>query len=452
MDVLTLSQSFREKKLSPVEVVRQMLADVKKQNPLYNAYVTVCEEEALAAAAQAEEEIARGDVRGPLHGVPVAVKDLIFTKGIRTTMGSKVYAQHIPDFDATVVRKLKEAGAVILGKTNTHEFAYGPIGDRSYFGPSRNPHNPEKITGGSSGGSGAAVAASLACAALGTDTGGSIRIPAAACGIVGMKPTFGLVSKYGVFDLAYTLDHVGPMTKSVRDNAAVLNILAGYDELDPYSILQEREDYTRLLGESVRGKVIGLPSYYYRHVEDEVLRAVLKASEVFKSLGAEVREVEVAGIEEIMRGQLITIQSEAYAVHEKTMQDHGSDLDREVYERLAASKEVRGYQYVQVQQQRKRLTGQYNEIFKEVDVLLTPTLPILPTDIDQREVMIGDYQDGVRQALLRLTSPTNFTGNPGLSVPCGFSASGLPIGFQMIARHGEEAKLYQFGYAYEQQN
>ncbi|MGG1663928.1 amidase [Brevibacillus sp. NRS-1366] len=452
MDLLTLSGAYQEKKISPVEVVRQTLSDIQQNNPACNAYITVCEEEALEAAAQAEKEIMAGNKRGPLHGVPIAIKDMIFTKSVRTTMGSKVYQNFVPDIDATVVHKCKEAGAILIGKTNTHEFAYGPIGDRSYFGPSRNPHDLEKITGGSSGGSGAAVAANLAYAALGTDTGGSIRIPSAACGIVGMKPTFGLVSKYGVFDLAYTLDHVGPMTKSVKDNATLLNLLTGYDEKDPYSYVKAEEDYTRFIGQGVRKKVIGLPAFFFQNIEEEVMRAVHLAIDVYQSLGAEIREVEIKGIEEIAEGQRITIQAEAYAVHERTILEHANDLDSEVRERLISSKEVRGYQYVQVQHQRKRLIQQFNDSFGEVDVLLTPTLPILPTNIDQREVMIGDYQEGVRQALLRLTSPTNFTGNPGLSIPCGFSKSGLPIGFQLIGMHREEAQLYQFGYAYEQTN
>ena len=222
MDVFALSEAVRERKVSPVELVAQTLAAIESKNDQLNAYITICAEDARKEAAQAEADITRGEWRGMWHGIPVAVKDMILTAGVRTTLGSKVFERFVPEQDATVVRKWKEAGAIVLGKTNTHEFAYGPTGDKSHFGPSRNPHNPQKITGGSSSGSGAAVAANLAYAALGTDTGGSVRIPAAACGIVGMKPTFGLVSKYGAFDLGYTLDHVGPMTQSVRDNAGLL--------------------------------------------------------------------------------------------------------------------------------------------------------------------------------------------------------------------------------------
>ncbi|KKX57142.1 Asp-tRNA(Asn)/Glu-tRNA(Gln) amidotransferase GatCAB subunit A [Brevibacillus borstelensis] len=451
MDVFALSEAVRERKVSPVELVAQTLAAIESKNDQLNAYITICAEDARKEAAQAEADIMRGEWRGMWHGIPVAVKDMILTAGVRTTLGSKVFERFVPEQDATVVRKWKEAGAIVLGKTNTHEFAYGPTGDKSHFGPSRNPHNPQKITGGSSSGSGAAVAANLAYAALGTDTGGSVRIPAAACGIVGMKPTFGLVSKYGAFDLGYTLDHVGPMTQSVRDNAGLLNLLAGYDHNDPYSLSWPEEDYARLLGTAIRGKVIGVPHWYYQHVEGEIVQALQQVMEVYRELGAEVREVELSMMDELVEAQRITVQAEASAVHEKTLRDYAADLDQEVCERLLDSKEVRGYQYVQVQQRRGRLTASYNEVFAGVDVLLTPTLPILPTDIGQRTVMIGDYQDGVRPALLRLTAPTNFTGNPSLSVPCGFSKDGLPIGFQLIGKHGEEAKLYQFGYAYEQE-
>ena len=450
MELLTLSKSFIDKKISPKEIVEHSINNIKKNNPIYNALITVCEEEAIAAATLAEDEISRGIVKGPLHGIPIAIKDVIFTQGIRTTMGSKLYENFVPDYNATVVQKLKDAGAIIIGKANTHEFAFGPTGDRSFFGPCRNPYNPDKITGGSSSGSAAALATDMAYASLGTDTGGSIRIPASACGIVGMKPTFGLISKYGVFNTAYTLDHPGPMTKTVKDNAILLNVLAGYDQKDPHSIEQSKEDYTRLIGSSIAGKVIGLPSFYFKNIDAEVARAIAKVIEVYQDLGAIVEEVELQGMEEIAESQVITIQAEAYAVHEKNMSDRGLDYDPELHERLQSCKKVPAYEYVLAQQKRNDLINQHNKVFEKVDILLTPTLPILPTDINQREVDIGGNRELVRNALLRLTAPTNYTGNPGLSVPCGFSICGLPIGFQLTGMHRKEALLYQFGHAYEQ--
>ncbi|EKN64139.1 amidase [Neobacillus bataviensis LMG 21833] len=451
MDLLSLSESLADKKISPKEIVEESLNKIKNKNSIYNAFITICEEEALAAAALAEEEISKGKVKGPFHGIPIAIKDVIFTQGIRTTMGSKLYENFVPDYDATVVQKLKDAGAIIIGKTHSHEFAYGPTGDRSFWGPCRNPHNPDKITGGSSSGSAAAIAADMVNAALGTDTGGSIRIPSSACGIVGMKPTYGVISKYGIYPTANSLDHAGPMTKTVKENAVLLNILAGFDEKDPYSINQSKEDYTRLIGKSISGKVIGLPSFYFRNIDKEVSKAINEVINVYQEQGAIIEEIEIQGIEEIAGAQVITIQAEANAVHEKNLRDHGSDYDPEVYERIRTSKTIHSAEYVAAQQKRNTLTSLYNQVFEEVDILVTPTLPILPTDINQREVLFGGKLVPVRQALLGLTSPTNYTGNPSLSVPCGFSNNGLPIGFQLIGRHMEEALLYQFGYVYEKQ-
>jgi aspartyl-tRNA(Asn)/glutamyl-tRNA(Gln) amidotransferase subunit A len=248
-----LSREIRGRDLSPVEVVRALLERIEAADQILNAFITVAGEEALREAARAEEEIFAGAYRGPLHGVPVGLKDIFFTRGVRTTMGSAFFKDHVPDRDAAVVRRLREAGAIILGKTNTHEFAYGPTGDRSYFGPSRNPHDPARVTGGSSGGSGAAVAAGLVYGSLGSDTGGSVRIPAALCGVAGMKPTFGRVSRSGVFPLSWTLDHVGPLTRTVEDNALLLSVLAGYDPEDPYCVERDVEDFTRELERGVGG-------------------------------------------------------------------------------------------------------------------------------------------------------------------------------------------------------
>lgn len=450
MDILSAAKRIKQKDLSPVDLVKQSLAKISEENAQINAFITVAEEKALHEAKKLEQEALTGKIRSGLHGIPIAAKDLIFTKDLRTTMGSKVYENFVPDADATVIQKLKEAGAIIIGKTNTHEFAYGPIGDRSFFGPCRNPHNLEKITGGSSSGSAAAVAAGMVSAALGTDTGGSVRIPSASCGVVGMKPTFGLVSKKGVFDLAYTLDHVGPITTTIKDNALLLNALVGFDPQDPYSLQLEKRDYSLLIGKDVKGKVIGIPSYYFQYIDEEVQSAVENAISLFEHLGASVKKVEMENMERIARGQVVTIQSEAAAIHLDTIKYHKADIDAEVYERLAESQNVRGFEYVLAQRDRKQLTAIFNQTFDEVDILLTPTLPVLPTDIGQRELEVGGQTEAVRHALLRLTSPTNFTGNPSLTVPCGKSESGLPIGVQLIARHGDEDKLYQFGYALEQ--
>jgi aspartyl-tRNA(Asn)/glutamyl-tRNA(Gln) amidotransferase subunit A len=450
MDLVTTSRLIRNKELSPVELVNNALHQISVKNSEVNAFITVCEDEALEAAKTLEQEMLDGNLRGPLHGIPIAAKDLIFTKNIRTTMGSKLYESFVPDKDAAVIERLKGAGAIIIGKTNTHEFAYGPIGDRSYFGPCRNPHQLEKISGGSSSGSAAAVAAGMVGGAIGTDTGGSIRIPSSACGAVGMKPTFGLVSKRGVFDLAYTLDHVGPITANISDNALLLNTIAGYDEGDPYSLKSNVVDYSRLIGQNIQGKVIGIPSYYFENIDEEVSAAIANCLNVFERLGAVLKKVDIRCMKRIASLQVVTIQAEAAAVHTNTIQHHRGEVDEEVYERLVQSQNVKGYEYVLAQVERKGLITEFNQVFSEVDILVTPTLPILPTDIGQRDVVVNGQVEAVRHALLRLTSPTDFTGNPSISLPCGFSKSGLPIGVQLIAMHGNEDKLYQFGYALEQ--
>ncbi len=450
MNLFTASELIRKRECSPVELVKKTLVKIAEENPKNNSFITVSEAESIREAIKLEQELVDGKYRSFLHGIPIALKDLMFTKNLRTTMGSKVYKDFVPDVDAAVVEKLKEAGAIIIGKTNTHEFAYGPIGDRSYFGPCRNPNNLDKISGGSSSGSAAAVASGMVMAALGTDTGGSIRIPSAACGVVGMKPTFGLVSKRGVFDLAYTLDHVGPITNTIKDNALVLNAIAGFDSKDPYSIPTAQKDYTSLIGKELKGLKIGTPSFYYHKIDKEVLAAVNRGVKQFEALGVSSKTVEVSCLEEIATAQTITIQAEAAAIHNDTIQQHKDAIDEEVYERLLASRNVKGYEYVQAQIKRKQLINQFNLVFQDVDILVVPTLPILPTNIGQREVEINGEKESVRHALLRLTSPTNYTGNPSLTMPCGFSKSGLPIGIQMIAKHGNEEILYQAGYALEQ--
>lgn len=451
-DLLTLSKSIKRKEISPLEVTRQLLERIDAINSKLNAFITVFHEEALQVARKTEKEIMNGHWKGPLHGIPIGLKDLIFTKNGRTTMGAKIYKDFVPDYDAAVVEKLRKAGAIIIGKLNTHQFAYGPTGDRSHFGEARNPYDLSRITGGSSSGSGAAVSSALCYAALGTDTGGSIRIPSAICGIIGMKPTFGRVSKYGVYPLSWTLDHVGPMTRTVTDNGILLNVLSGYDERDPYSIKTEEEDFTRLIGHSIRGSVIGVPSsYYFENLEPEIETKIREAMEIFRGLGAEIQFVDIPQIKKISLAQQITISSEAYAVHKDTLKNFPEQYDPEVKERLLAGESIKAHEYVEAQQLKNIAKREFLNVLDQVDVILTPTVPILPPKIGQREVVIQGRSEHVRSALLRLTSPTNFNGFPSISVPCGHSASGLPVGFQLIGRPFDEANLYRFAYAFEQE-
>lgn len=449
-DLVNLSQAIREKKLSPVEVIRHLLQRIESVNPRLNAYITVAAEEALATASRLEKEAAAGSLRGPLHGVPVGLKDIVYTKGLRTTMGSEAFRDYVPDYNAAVVERLEEAGAMVVGKLNTHQFAYGPTGDRSYFGPVRNPYDADKISGGSSSGSGAAVASGLCYAAVGTDTGGSVRIPASCCGIVGMKPTFGRVSKHGIYPLSRTLDHPGPMTRTVKDNALLLGVLSGYDKRDPYSTQRATEDFTRQLDQNLRGKVVGIPSsFYFENVESEVESKVRDAVESLRDFGADVREIDLPRLEEILAAQRTILAAEAYTVHYERLREKPDQYEEEVRERLLAGESIQTRDYINAQQLKHAAVREFNQALEEVDVLASPTLPVLPTNIDQGEVNIRGRKEQVRSALTRLTGPTNLNGFPSLSVPCGFSESGLPVGLQLMGRAFDEAGLYRIGCSLE---
>jgi aspartyl-tRNA(Asn)/glutamyl-tRNA(Gln) amidotransferase subunit A len=422
-----LSRELNERRLSPVEVVRTLLERI--ENDETNAFITVTAESALQEASLAEREIMAGRRKGSLHGVPVAIKDLVYTRNIRTTMASEFFAEHVPDRSATVAGRLEEAGSVLIGKTNTHEFAYGPTGDRSFFGPTRNPYDLRKITGGSSGGSGAAVATGLCYGALGSDTGGSIRIPAALCGVVGMKPTFGRVSKTGVFPLAWSLDHVGPITRTVEDNALMLNALAGHDSEDPYSVDLAAEDFTRDLERGARGAAIGLPSsFYFEHVDEEV---------------------EVPSLWDTLHAQRLILAAEAYAVHEERLETEPDRFDDQGLERLLNGAGLKAYRYANAEQRRLRSRQEFESVLESVDVLLTPAVPIPATELGQRQTTIDGYEETVYSALTRLTGPTNLNGLPSLSVPCGTTTSSLPVGLQLIGRPFDENTLYRLGRAYE---
>lgn len=451
--LVQITRAIKETRVSPVEVVEHLLERIETLSERFNAYITVLPERALATAAHMEKEILAGKVRGPLHGVPVGLKDIIFTKGVRTTMGSAFFKDHIPDYNAAVVDSLEDSGAILLGKLNTHEFAYGPTGDRSYFGPMRNPYDTAKIAGGSSGGSGAAVASGLCYAALGSDTGGSVRIPASCCGIVGMKPTFGRVSKYGVFPLAWTLDHIGPMTRTVEDNAILLNVLAGFDGRDPYSARSTPEDFTRNFGQTIRGAIVGIPrSFYFDSIESEVERKVKEAIEILASLGADVRLIDVPYLDDILNAYRLILASEAYALHRERLVKSPDGYSDEVRERLAAGEVFKGHEYASARQLRKTALKEFNRVFEEAEIIVVPSLPILPTEIGQRQIELQGQEEPVLPTLTRLMGPTNLLGLPSLSIPCGLSASGLPVGLQLIGRQFSEANLYRFGYAFEKES
>ena len=461
-----LGPLLRDKQVSPVEVARAYLGRIDALDKTLNAYITVTGDQALADARRCEEEILRGDYRGPLHGVPVALKDLYDTAGVRTTAASKIYAQRVPDEDATSVARLHAAGAVIIGKTNLHEFAYGVTTDSSYFGPTRNPWDLERVPGGSSGGSGAAVAAGLCAAATGSDTGGSIRIPAALCGIVGLKPTYGRISCYGLLPLSWTLDHPGPMTRSVYGAAVMLAAMAGYDPRDPASADVPVPDYVTGLRDGVEGLVlschpelveglpkglrIGLdPRWALAGIQEEVRAAFQEALGVLEDLGAEIVEVSVPRVEEGMEAALTILMAEATDIHEEFLRTRPDDYRPDVRVRLEKGFAVRGSDYGRARRSGELLRRDLATLFQKVDLLATPMCGITAPKPGQREATIGGETVPVMAPLTRYTRVFNLTGLPAISAPCGYSSEGLPIGLQLVGRAWDEATVLRAAYAYE---
>ena len=415
-----------------------------------NAYITVTAERAREDAQRATEEFAVGKVRGPLHGIPIAHKDLYETGGIRTTGGAKIHASHIPLVDCTVARKLREAGTILLGKLNTHEYAYGVTTNNPHFGPTRNPWDLDRIPAGSSGGSGAAIAAGLATATTGSDTGGSIRMPASVCGVVGLKPTYGRVSKAGVLPLSYRYDHTGPLTRTVEDAALVLNVIAGYDPADPASVRVPVDDVTAFLRAGVRGLRIGVPrSYFFDHLEDDIAAAMDLAIDVLVQLGADVRDVDITGVADGLGGTFGFVLAEAQDIHAVSLRHRPEDFGSDVREMLSSywpgtTELMAGQRAIDA------LTAAMRTVLETVDVLVTPTTPITAVRIGQETVHYGGIEESVLGAMIRCTAPFNATHLPALSLPCGFNREGLPIGLQIAGRPFDEATVLRVGHAYEQ--
>jgi len=442
---------LREKKVSPLELTEGYLRRIAKYNGELNAFVTLTEEDALRSAREYGEEIQRGAYRGPLHGIPIAHKDLYWTKGVRTTACSKVLEEFVPDKDATVVRRYNAAGALVLGKLNTHEFALGTTNRDSSFGPVRNPWDLDRHPGGSSGGSAVAVLMSLCSAATGSDSGGSIRIPAAASGIVGLKPTFGLGSRYGIVSAMWTMDHPGPMTKTVRDAALMLQPIAGYDPKDQTTVRRPPPDYEADLMSDIKGLRIGVPlDYFYDQADPEVENTVRAALDTLADLGASVELVKIPDVEYASAAASIIYLAEAAAYHDDTIRVSPDLFLPATRRSVELGSYVLAKDYLHAQQYRRLLGRQVAAILEGVDVLATPTLPITATPLSQEVVRIRGESQPLRVAMLRNTEPWNLTGLPALSVPCGFSTRGLPIGLQIIGRPFQESVVLRVGHAYEQ--
>ncbi len=453
LSIEQLAPLLAKKKVSPVEVVADVLARIEQLNPTLNAYLTVVPELSRRRAAEAEREILAGNYRGPLHGVPVALKDNIWTAGIRTTAGSAILEDFVPPTDATVVRRLRRSGAVIVGKTNMSEFASGVTNSNRYFGPTRNPWDTERVPGGSSGGSAAAVAACMAFAALGTDTGGSVRIPAALCGIVGLKATCGRVSCHGVVPLSTTFDHVGPLGRRVMDAAIVLFVISGYDPLDERAVRKKVPKFPAVLGRRMRQPSLGWPKeYYFERLDENVRAAVEAAARKFEELGGVIEEVSLPHVRESLEPGGKMEYAEAARFHESAgyLPARAKEYGQDVRKRLEMGAQVRAVEYLKGQELRKVVRADFEAAFRHVDAILTPTVPVAAPLIGKLTVSINSHRAPVRSTLIRMNPAANFTGLPAISVPCGFTPEGLPIGLQLIGPPFEEARLLSLAYAYEQ--
>lgn len=441
LTVSQLAARIERGELSPVELVESCLTRVQDLNRKFNAFITVTAEQARRGAGEAEREIRIGRYRGPFHGIPFALKDLIDVEGIPTTAASKILKDNVSRRTATTAHRLIQSGGVLLGKTNLQEFARGPTGVESYFGPTANPWNPFHIAGGSSSGSGASIAGGMVPVALGTDTGGSVRIPAALSGIVGIRPTYGRVSRHGVFPLGLSFDALGPMTRSVEDAAMTLSLIAGYDLLDPSTAKYPVPDYRASLGRGVEGLRLGVPSnFFFPGYNKEVEQRVWDAIGVLQTLGAEIQEVRVPFAEYGWVAYLSIVGPESVPYHREFLRSRRRDYMKRTPEFFELSLFIPGWRYEQGKKARVLFVKQAAELFREVDALLTPTVPVPAPPIQAAD----DWPP-----LLHCTIPFSVVGVPALSVPCGFTESGLPVGLQIVGKWWEEELLFRIGAAYE---
>ncbi len=427
------------------------LAQIDALEPVLNSFITLLPDQAMAAARRAEQEIQAGRYRGPLQGIPLGLKDLYYVKGVRNTSGSRTLDDFYPGFDCTIATKFREAGAVLLGKLNMHQFAYGPTGENPDYGHMHNPWNPELIAGGSSGGSGSAVASGQCTLTMGSDTGGSIRIPSALCGLVGLKPTYGRLSRHGLTPLSWSLDHPGPMARTVEDCALVMNAVAGYDHNDPASANFDVPDFTRALTGDIAGLRVGVPKEYFEApLDPQVERAVRKAVEVLAGLGATVTEVSWPMFQQSGAISTTILMAEAAAYHANLVRTRGVQLSPPVRLRLEAGLFISAADYLQAQRARSLFCRQSLDLLREVDVLAGPTEPITAHRIGDTKAQVGDTVMGSIPALTQYTRGFNLNGFPAITVPCGFSEDGLPIGLQLAGRLFDEETVLRAAHAYEQ--
>lgn len=448
LSLLEAAALVKSGEVSPVDLAQACLGRIAAVEPRVEAFVTLTTELALEQAKAAEAAIQQGEYRGPLHGIPIALKDLYNTKGIKTTSSSKVRADYIPEYDSMSAELLAKAGAVLLGKVTTHEFAYGIVSQ-----PTHNPWDLARIPGGSSGGSGAAVASEECFGAMGSDTGGSIRIPSSFCGIAGIKPTFGRASKYGVAALGFSLDHVGPMTRRVADAAVMLQAVAGYDPRDLCSVDKPVPDFSADLNAGVKGLTLGMPTnYYFDDIDPEVKAAVEAAIKVLEAEGATVKPVTIPYIEYSLAAEFAIVMPEASAYHQVELRQRPELYNPDVRDFLEAGELIPAPLYVKAQRFRVLLKQGFRQAFEAngLDALVVPTLPATAPRMDQALNNFGGKEEPVTVSAVRYSCPANLTGLPAMSLPCGFSSANLPIGLQIIGRPFAEATVLRVAQAYEQ--
>lgn len=459
LTIAETSRRVRKKEISPVELTRLYLERIEALNPSLNAYLTLMKDRALATAKTAEREIRRGKYRGRLHGIPFSIKDNLAIKGVRTTAGSKILSEWVPDFDATVVTRLTESGAVILGKTQMHEWARGSHGINPFYGTTHNPWDLKRVPGGSSGGSAVSVAASLCMASIGTDSAGSVRNPSSLCGVVGLKPTYGRVSTYGGVPGTggHSTNHFGVLTKTVEDCALVLETIAGYDPKDSLSAEAPVPRYSRAVGKGIRGMKVGLlRGYFDEAVEDEVRSALDEAVKTFQSLKMKVTEVSIPHLDLVPAVQMASSRSESTTDHDVYLRTRPRDYSSALLYGNIAGLLIPAKVFIQAQRVRRLICQEFEQALEKVDVIIAPTVPVpAPTieectkgylERDGRRIPLLDKRGNY---LMLSTIPFNVTGLPSMSVPCGFSALGLPIGMQIVGGLFREETVFQVAHSYE---
>ena len=459
-----LSKLIASREISCLEVVDAIIERIEKLNPTLNAFITILDESAKREAMHADSLIKQGKYLGPLHGIPISLKDLIYIKGVRSTSGSKILADFVPDYDSTVAIKLRTAGAVIVGTNNLHEFASGITGINPHYGPSKNPWDIARMSGGSSGGSAVAVSSGMSLASIGTDTSGSIRVPSSLCGIFGLKPTYGRVSKYGVMPLAPSIDHVGPLARSAWDIAALLQVIAGYDKLDPSSVKVPVPNYLEEISSSSERRnsndgsnkkfKIGIPKqFFFDMIEPKVMEIFREFVDRLHACGiTTTSNVDVDGTDKIFDTWRAIRLGESAATHDEWMISRRQEYGEDVIRMLEKGQEITAVKYINaLHKWRQEIKNAFLKAMSEYDALLVPTTIIPAPFLDQNEVNIEGKTIEVYLSLSRLTTVFDITGLPALNIPAGLVDSKLPVGVQLVGRPLDEARILKIAYTYEQQ-